>query len=288
MQTKLMASALLIAACSSSPTENPLPSATNTPHLQSMTTNVACGQDVAFYDSATPDLRYAFTYDAGARLLNADGVWLESGTVDTTDYTWAGDNVTNILSTSGWDGSEEELTASYDAADNLLAYTYAFTSPDYSDAWTYAFSNFIGPGQPTRQTITQVGQPAFGYDLLYDGYDRLVSAVPDSGPSTTWTYDDVARTITMDTGNGAFVGVMTYDAQDRPVSEAYTGSDPSVIDYDETYSWNGNDLATITARSGSEQAPHTLEVVMTSTMRYNCAAARQASGRPSRFTRISR
>lgn len=299
MQTNFLACALLVAACSTStdnptdnpidnPTDNPLPGATNTPHMQSMAMNVACGQDVAFFGAPTPDLRYAFTYDTSSRLLNANGVWVESGTLDTTDYTWAGFNVTNILSTSGWDGSEEEISASYDATDNLLAYTYSITTPDFSDAVTFTFTNFIGPGQPTRQTLTQAGQPAFGWNLAYDSFDRLVTAVPDSGPSTTWTYNDVARTITVDTGNGAFVGVMTYDVQNRPISETYTGSDPQMIDYDETYTWSGNDLDTITTRSGSPQAPHTLEVMATATMRYNCATAvAAAQAGPTRFTRIT-
>jgi len=289
MQTNhLFGCALLLAGCSTSPTDNPLPSATNTPHLQSLVTNVACGQDIAFYGSPTPDLRYTFTYDSGARLTHAEGVWVESGTIDTSDLTWAGDNLTHMISTSGWDGSESEVDAHYDAANNLVDYTYAFTSPDYQDAWTYSFSSFIGAGQPTRQVITHAGQPAVSYDLVYDANDRLVAAIPDSGPSTTWTYDDVARTIIEDTGNGAFVGLLAYDAQNRELSAAYTGSDPSVIDYDVTYAWAGDDLDTIMYRSGSEQAPHQLEVFEVDTMRYACASARKLAGRPSRFTRIGR
>jgi hypothetical protein len=285
MQTNLLAGALLLAACSTSTTDNPLPGATNTPHLQAMATDVACGQDIAFYGAATPDLRYGFTYDNANRIQQANGVWLESGTTETTDYTWSGNNVTHILSTSGWDGSQAEITANYNGA-NLVDYTYAYSSPDYSESWTYAFSNFIGAGQPAREVITN-GTESYGYDLIYDSFDRLVAAVPDDGLTTTWTYDDVAREITVDTGNGAYVGVIKFDPQNRELSESYTGNYPGVVDSDETYVWNGDALDTMTYRSGSEQAPHTLEVVQTSTMLYNCAAARKQSRVPTRFARIA-
>ena len=288
MQTKLFGCALLLAACTTSPStdDKALPSATNTPHLKSLATNVVCGEDIAFYGAATPDLRYAFNYDNQERLHHANGVWVESGTVDTTDYTWAGWNVTNILSVSGWDGSEEEISASYGADDSLLSYTYAYSSEDYSDSWTYGFSNFVGAHQPTREIITN-GTHSFVYELVYDAYDRLIAAIPESGATTTWTYDEVARQITQDTGNGAYVGVLSFDAQYRATSEVFTGSDPSVIDYEETYAWNGDDLDTITYKMGSEAAPHTLDLIQVSTMRYDCAAARTQERKPTRFARIT-
>jgi YD repeat-containing protein len=173
----------------------------------------------------------------------------------------------------------------YDAANNLTDYTYEYTSEDYAGAWTYAFSNFVGAGQPARETITASTGESYGYDLLYDSYDRLIAAVPDDGEATTWTYDDIARTITMDYGNGQYVGVTTYDAQNHQLSEAYTGSHPDVVDSDETWVWDGDNLDTVTSRSGSEAAPHTLEVISTATMRYACASARRV-GSPSRIARM--
>lgn len=283
MQTKLLC-ALLLAACAPE-SDNPLPSATNTPHLSSLVTTAPCGEDLAFYGATAPDLRYAFDYDNGGRIQSATGTWLESGVVETNDYDWAGDNLTHILSTSGWDGTTAEVTASYDATNNLVDYTYVYTSPDYAESWTYAFSSFIAPGRPARETISSGGE-SYGYDLLYDAHDRLVAAVPDDGAATTWTYDDVARTITMDYDNGAYVGVTTYDAQNRQLGEAYTGSHPDVIDSDETWVWNGDNLHTVTSRSGTEEAPHTLEVVSTATMRYACSSARRAGNPLSRIARV--
>ena len=264
-----------------SPEEPKLPSATFTPHLEAHTAAIACGEDIAFYGSATADLRYDFVYDGAQRITAANGVWLAYGETESVAYTWSGDNLTNMLWTTSWDTSRVEITASYDASNNLLDYTWEVATPDYTDEWNYAFSNYAAPYQPLREVISQAGQPVVSYDLVYDD-DRLVQAIPDSGPSTTWTYDDIARTITVDTGNGAFVGVMTYAADFRPLSSSWTGTDPSMIDGDEVYAWNGQQLDTITYRSGSEGAPHTLELVQVDTMRYNCAMA-LAGGRTMRI-----
>ena len=272
---------ILVAGCTS-PDEPKLPSATFTPHLEAHTASIACGEDIAYYGNPNPDLRYDFVYDAGQHITQANGLWLDYGETESTTYTWSGDNLTNMLWTTSWDSSQAEITASYDATNNLLDYTWAVATPDYSDEWTYAFSNFAAPNQPLREVISQGGQPVVTYDLVYAD-DRLVSAIPDSGPSTTWTYDDVARTITVDTGNGAFVGVMTYAADYRPLSSSWTGTDPSMIDGDEVYAWNGSQLNTITYRSGTEAAPHQLELVEVDTMRYNCAMARAALGTTTRI-----
>src|SRR5262249_16711211 len=121
------------------------------------------------------------------------------------------------------------------------------------------------------------------YNLVYDASDRLVQAVPDSGPATTWTYDEVARTITASYDNGAYVDVMAYNADYLPLTESWTGSAAGVIDAAETYAWNGTQLDTTTYRSGSEAAPHQLDVIQVDTMRYSCAAARAAAGRTVHF-----
>ena len=275
--------ALVTAACSADSPEPKLPSATFAPHLEAQATSVACGQEIAFYGNATPDLRYAFVYDAAGRMTQANGVWLADGETETSSYTYSGDKLASISSTSSY-GAQASLLVTYDASDNLVGYDWSASAPGYQDAWTYVFSNFIAPHQPAREVITQAGQPALGYDLVYDVHGRLIEAIPDSGPSTTWTYDDQALTITVDTGNGAVVGVMTFAADGRPLTTAWTGTDPDMIDGDETWSWTGDQLDSITYRSGSPQAPQQLEVVQVDTMLYNCPAARQLTRtRPLRF-----
>ena len=276
--------AILVTACSEAPQEPKLPSATFTPHLESQAASVACGQDIAFYGNPSADLRYGFVYDNAGRMTQANGVWLADGSTENTVFTWSGNNLTNMLATSSYDGSQSAITASYAADDSLLSYTWALTAPGYQDSWTYAFSDFIAPHQPARETISQAGGPSLGYDLAYDVHGRLVEAVPDSGPSTTWTYDDQALTITVDTDNGAIVGVLTYGTDYRPLTSSWTGTDPQMIDGDETWAWSGDQLDTITYRSGSETAPHQLEVVQVDTMLYNCASARRlTSSKPLQF-----
>lgn len=277
MRTALGLSIVLVAliGCTSSSPERQLPTAQFTPHLDSQETSIACGEDVAYYGNPSPDLRYLFTYDSAGRLTLATGTWADNGPTDTVTYAWAGDNLTHVLSTSGWDNSQYEITAHYDAQSNLLDYTWSYTDGTYSDAWTYAYSSFIGLGQPTRLDISEQGQPVGGYALAYDTSDRLISATPDgNGPITTWTYDDNAGTITSDTGNGAWQEVLTFDADYKLLSATWGGTDPSAIDGEEVYAWNGDQLNTITWSSGSETAPHQLELISTVTMRYDCSAAR--------------
>ena len=279
MQTNKLVLALLVAGCASESDPKQLPSASFTPHFQTQSASVACGEDIAFYGNPSPDLRYAFAYDGDGRITSANGVWLADNVTETTAYTWSGDNLTHMLSTSGWDGSTMAIDAAY-GANGLTDYTWSVAGPGYQDAWTYTLSNFAGPGMPQHEAISNYNQLVVGYDLAYAG-GRLVSATPDDGsPSTSWTYDDTAGTITVDTGGGAFTSTMTYDTDDfRPLSETWGGSHPSVIDGDETFGWNGAQLDTITIRSGSETAPHQLDVVQVDTMKYNCAAARTLAGK---------
>jgi len=276
-----------LAACTGSPSNKPLPSATNTPHLaNAQQSDVACGADVAYYGNPSPDLSYRYAYDADGRMVHADGVWAYDGTTDTIDYTWAGDNFTHMLWTSGWDDSEYEIGANYDAANNLLDYTYSWTDGTNTEAWNYAFSNFVGANQPTRELITMVGDPTtYGYDLVYDADGRLTEAVPDAGPSTTWTYDDVALTVAVNYDNGAWTELMTYDADFKPLTSEWGGSDPSAIAGDETYAWTGDRLDSVVYRSASETAPQQIELVETDTMLYNCPIARTAGGRKARLPR---
>lgn len=269
---------MFVVGCAPS-ADHQLPSATFTPHLASATTAVACGDDIALYGNTAPDLRYRFTYDNAGRLAHADGAYTAGGNDDSIDYTWAGDNLTHLLETRGFGDSRVEITADYDASNSLIDYTWDLTEPSYHDSWSYVFSSFVGVDQPTREVITEQGQPDFGYQLAYDASHRLVTATPDSGPSTTWTYDDAARTIAIDTGSGAFHGVVAFDAQDRELSETWGGSDPSMVDSDLAYAWNGDQLDSSTYRSGTTAAPHQLATVEVDTIRYDCAMARASSGR---------
>ncbi len=83
-------------------------------------------------------------------------------------------------------------------------------------------------GQPTvRGAVGARGQPDARYQLAYDADNRLAVVVMQGGATTTYTYDDDARTTTIDTGNGAFHGVIEFDEQNRELSEVWGGTDPS-------------------------------------------------------------
>jgi YD repeat-containing protein len=145
-------------------------------------------------------------------------------------------------------------------------------------------SDFLGPWQPQREVITEQGQSPFGYTLAYDADGRLTTATPDTGDATTYTYDDAAGTLTIDTGNGAFTGVITYDTTDfRELSETWGGSDPSAWASATVYNWSGEQLDSITYSSGTQDAPKMLTTVEVDTLRYDCAMARR--GGTARFIR---
>lgn len=255
---------VLLIGCSSS--EHKLPTATFTPHLTAQDASVACGEDVAFNGNATWDLRYAFAYDSEGRLSSGTGTWAHATAVDTFAYTYAGENFASYAYTSGWDNSQETVDATYDAANNMVGYAWSYAG----DTWSYAFSSFVGANQPAREDVIHGSDPAFGYDLAYDANHRLISAVPTTGPTWTWTYDDAAGTITADAGNGDIHGVYTYDSDDKPLSEVWTGTDPQMVDSSNVYAWDADRLLTITSTYGTDS--------QVSTMRYDCTAARMASG----------
>jgi YD repeat-containing protein len=268
---------LLAVGCASSPSDHKLPSATFTPHLDSTPAANPCGDDIAFYGDPSPDLRYAFTYDGNGLVTHAEGVFTAGGPDDAIDYTWdASDNLTHMLEANGSNGSTE-ITAAYDATNGLTSYTWGATWGGQTDNWTYAMSGFVAPWQPTTELISEQGGGSYNYTLAWDADGRLVTATPDQGPATTYTYDDTALTITIDTGSGAFHGVISYDAQDRELSENWGGTDPQAIASAVVYNWNGDQFAGDTYSSGSPQAPQTLQLVETDTMRYDCSMSRQSS-----------
>ena len=272
---RLFGVALLIPACTTSPAEETiLPGVSNTPHLERAASDIACGEDISYYGNPEPDLRYSFAYD-GDKFLRADGVWLAGGSTETSEYTWVGDNLTRIVTTASY-GASSEIAASYDGT-NLIDYSWSFDDGETSDQWSYVFADFTG-ALPASEVISQQGVPVVTYQLAYDSFERLVAATPDAGDPTTYNYDDAAGVITIDTGNGAFVGTLTYDAEGRALTETWTGSDPEMIDSEEVYAWNGDALSSVIYFSGSEEAPHTLELLASETIRYSCEAAKRGKG----------
>jgi len=277
--------ALLVCGCTSSD-DRKLPSASFTPHLDSNESSVACGDDVALFGATTPDLRYTFTYNAAGALTHADGVYTAGGANDTIDYQYnATGYMTHMLQTRAWGDAQVEITAQYDGSDNLITYAYDVTADHSTDSWQYVMSNFIGPNQPTRETISG-GGGSWGYQLVYDATNRLTQVVPDSGPATTYTYDDAARRIDVDTDNGAWTYSVLYDESFRETTASWGGSDPQAIWGDETYAWNGDRLDSMTYRSGSYDAPTQVSTIEVDTLQYSCPAARAQSGRTIKLRRL--
>jgi YD repeat-containing protein len=168
-----------------------------------------------------------------------------------------------------------QIAASYDATNGLTDYTWAVQSPSYNDSWDYAMSSFVAPFEPGREVATEAGQQPFGYTLAYDADGRLTSATPDTGAATTYTYDDAAGTITADTGNGAFTEVLTFDSQNRELSDDTGGTDPNAWFTSDVFAWSGDNLASVTYSAASQAASQTLSTVEVDTIQYQCAAARK-------------
>ena len=274
--------AFLVVGCASPPDQK-LPSMSITPHLESTPANAACGDNVTLDGDSAPDLRYTFAYDDNGFLTHASGVFTAGGPDDSIDYSYdSAGNFTHMVEAHGWGDSSSEIIASYDGA-NLLDYSWSYTQADYQDSWDYAMSDF-GASGPAREDITEAGQPSFGYALVYDGDGRLVQAIPDSGDAIAYSYDDAGRTVTVDEGNGAFHGVISYDENFDETSEVWGGSDPSAIASTDVYAWNGEQLLSATYSSGTTDNPQQLAVVETDTMQYACGAAKHTSLRHLRST----
>jgi len=144
------------------------------------------------------------------------------------------------------------------------------------EQWSYVFTDFTG-ASPARETISSFNELVTAYSLSYDGNGRLVDAASDDGDAITYNYDDAAGVITIDSNSGEAVGTLTYDDEGRPLTESWTGSHPQMIDSLDVYAWDGDALLSGTYSSGSEDAPHTLELVATETLRYSCESARRGS-----------
>jgi hypothetical protein len=284
--TKTALALFVAAGCGTSPdSDAKLPSASFTPHLDTTATPVACGDNVALYGDTTPDLVYAFAYDSNGMISHAEGVYAAGGPDETTDYTWSGYNMTHMLDQNGWGSARTEITATYDSSSDLTDYVWDYTAGTYHDNWDYAMSSFVND-EPTREVLTEQGQPSFGYTLQYDANGRLTEAVPDDGSAPEfWTYDDTGLTISYDIGNGDWHGTYVYDDQYRELSDTEGGTDPYAIESTDIFAWNGDQLSTETYSSGTETSPDNLELVETDTLLYNCPAARAATGHSIRTPR---
>jgi YD repeat-containing protein len=265
-----------LVACTS-PSEKKLPSASITPHLDVAATDAACGDDIMLYGAATPDLSYTYDYDSAGRMFHATGVYAAGGANDDVTYTYDNlDRMTGMVETRGWGDTRYEIAADYDTLGELVDYTWSASSPTYNDSWRYAYSAFNQWGEPTREVITQQGQPDYGYSLAFDPDGRIISATEDNGPTTSYGYDDTGLVLTIDTNAGAWHGEVAYDDQFRELSETWGGSDPSAIATEQTYNWDSGRLLGATYRQSANNDPAGLTLVETDTLRYGCSSARKA------------
>jgi hypothetical protein len=245
---------VLLAACGTPP-EHKLPGASITPQLAARPPAAACGTDIRFSEGGRVELTYRYTYDDFGRLARARGAYTEGGD-ETIEYAWDNlDHMVHVLQTRS-DGGRGEVTARYSTLGDMLEYTLL-------QGRRYTYGGFTEAGQPTRETVDNVA-----YRLEYDG-GRIARVVPEAGGAPTiYTYDDDARTLVVDTDNGAYRGVVVYDERDHEVSETWDGTEAYASE--QLYEWAGDRLLTATYREGSELAPHSLTTAQVETYRYDC------------------
>lgn len=277
---------LFIFGCAS-PTEKRLPSASVTPrNANARPANAACGDAITLNGDTAPDLRYAYDYDGDGNLVHATGVYTAGGANDDVTYTYDNlDRMTHMLETRGWGDTRYEITANYDSLGQLVTYQTNEASGTWSDAWTYAYSQFNAQGEPAREDITEQGGQPFGYTLAYDADGRLTGWTDDSGDTTTYSYDDVTGVITMDTNHGQWTGSITYDADLREVSETYGGTDPNAIATDYEYNWASDRLLDATFKQSPNNDPSQMTIIEADQLDYSCAASRQLTHHRSQLGR---
>ena len=276
-RTAMMCAAVMCAAGCKAPAKSKVPGASLTPPLTQRLAKlhpsaIACGDDVSLDGAPSPDIAYRYTYDELGRLTRATGTYAAGGADDQIDYTYDYiGHLTHMLQTRGWGDDRVEITANYDTLGDLLQYTTQQDAVDYHDLLTYSYSAFGDTGQPMAEVMSDTNQPDVSYQLDYDSDGRLAVVVQDGAQITTYTYDDDARTTTIDTDNGAFVGVIEVDDQNREISEVWGGSDPSAIASVYTYDYDDDRLLAAVYRSGSTTAPQQLTTFETDALLYTCA-----------------
>jgi YD repeat-containing protein len=258
---------LALAACDAAPARK-LPGASLVPRFAARSAPRACGDDIAIDGGSTPALRYRFDYDALGRLAIAVGTFTSGGPDETIEYTYDHlGHTTHIVQARAAAATEDEIVADYDTLGDLVDYTLTAES---APAQRYAYASFDSAGQPTAETYSQTGRPDLSLQLEYDSSERIERVTGDDGSVTTYTYDDDGRTLTVDTGAGAWHGVIDYDDRARELSESWDGTALGAIANATEYTWNGELLTTATYRSGSQVAPHDLATVEVDTYRYDC------------------
>ena len=233
---------LLLAACEA-PAAHPVPGIWRASQLRSTLPAAACGTDISFGGPIA--LRYRYLYDAFGRLAFARGTYTDSPYEDTIAYRWDNlDQLTGVVQRSTWDGSVVEIEALYSSLGDLVEYTWRGPRVE-RHRYEYDVR-----GLPDREII-EVGKLAAAFELHYDATNRIVLATGDAS-TTVYTYDDDARTITIDTDDGAFVGVIEYDGEDHQLAERWSGSDPMAAHTEQLYTWSGDRLDRMTSRSGDD------------------------------------
>jgi len=251
-----------LVACSTQPVRK-LPGASPTPLIAPRVTR-ACGLDVSNESHPAYDARYLYTYDDLGRVAHATGHYASGGPDDQIDYAYDHlDHMTHYIESRGAAYGSSEQTETFDTLGDLVDYTIDQHAPGYSDSTRYTYADLTASGQPKSEIIVENGGPAARYLLTYDATDRLVTATLAGGSTTTYTYDDEdTRTLTIDTDNGAFHGVVVYDAQSRELSETWGGSDPQATARSTVYLYAGDLLQTVTYQEAG--------ATETDTMRYAC------------------
>ncbi len=231
----------------------PLPGASLAPQLRNTLPVAACGTDIAFSETGAVDARYRYLYDAFGRLSFARGSFVGTPYEDTIEYRWDNlDQVAAIIERSSWDGSVAEVQALYSTLGDLVEYT----ARRAGQLERHTYDDVDPSGHPGVEKIDlgegKISQASAVYALHYDAVGRLVLATSDDGPTTVYTYDDDARTITIDTDDGAFVGVIEYDGDDHQLAEHWSGSDPMAEETERIFTWTGDRLDRTTYRAGDD------------------------------------
>ena len=244
---------LMLVGCGT-PEPKKLPSASTNKALARPVAS-ACGLEVAY--AGRVELRYRYTNDAFGRIERARGTYVRGGPEHVIDFEYDHlDHMTRRRDTHA--GPAQDIVANYNTHGDLVEYVMTFDG----ETARYRMFDFTELGMPQRQIISQPGQADITVTMDYDAIGRITRAVDTTNSVTTYAYDEAARTIVIDVDAGDVVSVVTYDDENRQISETLSGRDTSVMHFEDTYVWSGDRLQTITRR--------TSEVVEQQRFLYSC------------------